>query len=431
MNKAKKALSLMTVVLILCTLILTVNANETQKNLSDIENHWAKEVINQLIDIKAIDGYDDGTFKPNNTITRAEFSTIVRKAFKHKELNGNSFDDTNNHWAKNEIHTLVEAEVINKSEYGTNYEPNKNITKLEMAKMIVRVIGLEEQAKDMVGNITKFYDNNDIPSNDRGYIIIASDNKIINGYPDQTFKPFGEATRAEASTMIINAFKYLQGENDEVEVAKDEVDEFIDADSLPKKSFEEIGLEDIEEVLKSKRVATRWSISYKPKDIIEINDNMFPLRYESIKIESYRFEEYEDTFIKGTNAFYWGMGRPVDMFFIEGEIMKKTSVAAHNAIFLDENNDVIDKKNSYYIAGNQVNDPMNKKALENYPNLHVTTMGLDNYPRSGKVTLMYMLSSEKADKVKTVLLYYKGHPEGKYMPDVFEYESDVLKFTID
>ncbi|WP_034429293.1 S-layer homology domain-containing protein, partial [Caldisalinibacter kiritimatiensis] len=75
-----------------------------------------------------------------NTITRAEFSKVVRTSLKLDLVKGNSFDDTNNHWAKNEIHTLVENDIIIKSEYGDNYEPTKNITRIEMAKMIVRAV---------------------------------------------------------------------------------------------------------------------------------------------------------------------------------------------------------------------------------------------------------------------------------------------------
>jgi len=92
------------------------------------------------------------------------------------------------------VHTLVNSGVIDKAEYGDSYMPDTNITRIEMAKMIVRAVGLGEQAKDMAGNDTKFVDNTDIPTADRGYIIMASDNGIINGYPDQTLKPYGEAT---------------------------------------------------------------------------------------------------------------------------------------------------------------------------------------------------------------------------------------------
>ena len=389
---------------------------------TDMGSHWADVTIGKLIELGVINGYGDGTFRPDNTITRAEFSTIVRKAFKYDEVIGNSFDDTSNHWAKNEVHTLVVSGVIDKAEYGDLYMPDKNITRIEMAKMIVRAVGLGEQAKDMAGNNTKFVDNADIPTADRGYIIIASDNGIINGYPDLTFKPYGEATRAEASTMVINALDYLTSIDEGMEQYKNK-DGLVDADKLPAKSFEEEGMDDLEDVISFELNTSNRS--YHPEDIIEVKDKYLPMQYEGLKLESYRVDAYEDTFIKGTNAFYWGMGRPVDLFIIEGEIIDKRSTASYEVVFLDKNNEVLDRKSAYYIQGNEVNDPMNQKALEHYPNLPVTKKGADTIGDIGKVTLMFMTSSDDMDKTKTILLYYKGHELGK------PYKSDVLKIEID
>lgn len=387
----------------------------------DMGSHWADVTIGKLIELGVINGYGDGTFRPDNTITRAEFSTIVRKAFKYDEAEGNSFEDTSNHWAKNEVHTLVEAGVIDKTEYGDLYMPDKNITRIEMAKMIVRAVGLGEQAKDMAGNNTKFVDNTDIPTADRGYIIIASDNGIINGYPDLTFKPYGEATRAEASTMVINALDYLTGIDEGMEQYKNK-DGLVDADKLPAKSFEEEGMDDLEDVISF--VVDGSRMSYHPEDIIEVKDEYLPMVYEGLKLESYRFDAYEDTFIKGTNAFYWGRGMAIDLFIVEGDILDVRGTSRYEAVFLDKNNEKIVKKTALYIAGNQLNDPMNKKALENYPNMPVSQKGIGTLRDSGKVTLMYMLSSDDADKVETVLLYYKGHEQKSF-------KSDVLKLEID
>ena len=389
---------------------------------TDMGSHWADVTIGKLIELGVINGYGDGTFRPDNTITRAEFSTIVRKAFKYDELEGNSFEDTSNHWAKNEVHTLVVSGVIDKAEYGDLYMPDKNITRIEMAKMIVRAVGLGEQAVDMAGNDTRFVDNTEIPTADRGYIIIASDNGIINGYPDLTFKPYGEATRAEASTMVINALDYLTSIDEGMEQYKNE-DGLVDADKLPAKSFEEEGMDDIEDYISFEIDGIK--MSYHPEEIIEVKDEYLPMQYEGLRLESYRVDAYEDTFIKGTNAFYWGMGRPVDLFIIEGEIIDKRSTASYEVVFLDKNNEVLDRKSAYYIQGNEVNDPMNQKALEHYPNLPVTKKGADTIGDTGKVTLMYMTGSDDMDETKTILFYYKGHDIDK------SFKSDVLKIKID
>jgi len=200
-------------------------------------------------------------------------------------------------------------------------------------------------------------------------------------------------------------------------------DGLVDADKLPAKSFKEEGMEDIEDYISFE--IDDIKMSYHPEEIIEVKDEYLPMQYEGLKLESYRVDAYEDTFIKGTNAFYWGMGRPVDLFIIEGEIIDKRSTASYEVVFLDKNNEVLDRKSAYYIQGNEVNDPMNQKALEHYPNLPVTKKGADTIGDIGKVTLMFMTSSDDMDETKTILLYYKGHELRK------PYKSDVLKIEID
>ncbi len=198
---------------------------EKIKIFTDMGNHWADETVGKLVDLGIIAGYTDDTFKPNNNITRAEFSKTIRTALKLDLVEGNSFTDTSNHWAKNEIHTVVENSIIDKAEYGDKYSPNTNITRIEMAKMVVRAMGLEDKAGNRAGEKTDFGDDRDIKSSDKGYVLLASKNGIINGYPDKTFKPNGQATRAEASTMIINMLEVIAEVNPE---PFEEVDEFIE-----------------------------------------------------------------------------------------------------------------------------------------------------------------------------------------------------------
>ena len=183
---------------------------EVIEKFNDMGNHWSDVTVGKLVDLGVIDGYEDGTFKPDDKVTRAEFSKMVYTSANPDKIEGNSFTDTSNHWAKDYINTLVEIGGIDKAEYGDSYNPNKNITRLEMAKMVVRTWGLKDNAQEKAGIKTSFNDDLDIKDKDKGYIIIASENEIITGYPDNTFKPNGEATRAEASTIIVNALTHIE-----------------------------------------------------------------------------------------------------------------------------------------------------------------------------------------------------------------------------
>lgn len=170
----------------------------------DMSNHWGIVTMGKLVELEILTGYDSNMLKPNGNITRAEFSTMLRKSVKLDIQEGNSFNDTTSHWAKDEIHTLAENAIIKKTEHDDKYSPNTNITRLEMAKMIVRALGLEKDAIARANQKTPFSDDKDISNTDKGYVLLATEYKIINGYPDKSFKPNGQATRAEASAMLIN-----------------------------------------------------------------------------------------------------------------------------------------------------------------------------------------------------------------------------------
>lgn len=275
-------------------------------NFSDMGKHWADVTVGKLVELGVIAGYDDGTFKPDDTISRAEFVKITRTALKLDLVEGNSFKDTTNHWAKNDVHTLVTKGGIDKSEYGSNFEPNKDITRIEMAKMIVRSIGLTEKAKELAGVKTQFVDDNSIPRADKGYIIIASKNEIINGYPDKTFKPNGKATRAEASQMMLNALEKISEGISVEEEQKEVVDEWIDPEFYT-------GGEEVSSVLFEIYVKNHEEIKkqggYKFKveclNYPEVNYGEFILNGSLIKLDRDRWRELDTV---GNNGFMYSVG---------------------------------------------------------------------------------------------------------------------------
>lgn len=168
-------------------------------SLKDISSHWAVDRINNLVSRGAIKGYPDGTFQPDTTITRAEFTTVVVKAFNLTSPSGKSFSDTSAHWAKDYIATAAAAGIVggyNDSTFG----PNDPITREQMAAIVVKAANLTAAAGE-----NKFNDSNKIADWARDAVVTAVSNQIIKGYPDNTFKPGTKATRAEAVAVIVNA----------------------------------------------------------------------------------------------------------------------------------------------------------------------------------------------------------------------------------
>ncbi len=178
----------------------TVMAADTvQVALTDIGGHWAEGNIKQLVALGAIGGYPDGTFKPDNSITRAEFASILVKAFRLESHSGEGFADTAGHWAEEAISTAAYHGVV--EGYGDNrFGPDEYITREQMAHMIVKAAKFSPVMEQL-----SFKDQSSISPWARGSLATAVKNGIIKGYPDNTVRPQGNATRAEAVTVFINA----------------------------------------------------------------------------------------------------------------------------------------------------------------------------------------------------------------------------------
>ena len=156
--------------------------------------HWAVSYIENLLAKGIIAGYTDGTFKPSNTITRAEFAKIVAVAKGLSPASGSSFSDTSGHWAAGYIEAVKTAGYIAGYPNGT-FRPNNNISRAEIAKIIVVAAGFTMDTSgagfsDIAGHWASDYI---LPANNKG---------IVGGYTDGTFRPNNSATRAEASKMV-------------------------------------------------------------------------------------------------------------------------------------------------------------------------------------------------------------------------------------
>ena len=200
----KRFFSVILLGLLLCAWILPAAQAAA---LTDLEQHWSAGDVGKLIDRGAIGGYPDGTFRPDTTITRAEFAKILRQSLNLASVEGNSFTDTADHWAITDIHTLVSNQIVVPTEYGSQYGPDGAITRREIAIMLVRTMGLNDSATALSGQATAFTDDAQIQSYDKGYLYLAKELGLVGGYEDGSFQPNNKATRAEACVMVVRLLK--------------------------------------------------------------------------------------------------------------------------------------------------------------------------------------------------------------------------------
>lgn len=174
---------------------------KAKADLKDIEKHWAKAAIEKLLLLGAVSGYPDGTFKPDANISRAEFVTMLVKAFNLTGRSDKVFKDTQGHWAKEYIATASSLGIV--SGYSDQlFGANDLITREQMAVMVVKAAKLATAAGD-----NNFADKTKISPWAKDAMATAIKNGIMKGYPDNTIRPQNKASRGEAVTLIASALK--------------------------------------------------------------------------------------------------------------------------------------------------------------------------------------------------------------------------------
>lgn len=185
-----------------------VTAADHKCEWPDIVGHWAHQTIDTMTINGYINGYADGMFKPDQNITRAEFSAIVYRILGLTTAkDGIIYDDTTDHWAKDIIATMSLPEGYGMLRgYGDgNFGPQDPITREQAVAIIARAkSAVWEAAKE--GAKDSFTDKDDISWWFDGEIDAAVTNGLIEGYEDGTFKPLNNITRAEACVMLARAW---------------------------------------------------------------------------------------------------------------------------------------------------------------------------------------------------------------------------------
>ncbi|MDP5275153.1 carbohydrate binding domain-containing protein [Chengkuizengella axinellae] len=200
-KRARKLL----VVLLTFSMIFSMISPVFAAGSSDIDGHWAEKQLKQWIENGLLNGYGEGVYKPNQTITRAEAAALVNRSFEHEETAEVAFSDVEvADWFYNDVSKALAAGFMTGYENGT-FKPDQNITRQELAVMVFRLLDLEVNA-----NAVASYDDVDsIADWAKGEIGALVDLGIVTGYNDNTIQPEGLTKRAEAIVMIERAFEYL------------------------------------------------------------------------------------------------------------------------------------------------------------------------------------------------------------------------------
>ena len=177
----------------------------TSLAFTDVGSHWAAPFITELTSKNILNGYPDGTFKPNNVLTKGEFIKLIMQASlpDFDFLNApKSFE----HWAATYVYVaesygVLEAGLINKENI------NEPINRID----VIQILGLcDINIRENAQKTTEILTFSDINELDNIQIIMlghAVETEIISGYPDGTFKPYNNLTRGEVSKILSSYIK--------------------------------------------------------------------------------------------------------------------------------------------------------------------------------------------------------------------------------
>ncbi len=184
-------------------LIPTLTTTSPTVQPSDIQGNWAASQINDWVNKGLAKGYQDGTFKPANSITRAEFMTLANHAFGFSAAAPDKFSDVSStDWFAGEVAKARAAGYISGYQDGT-VRPNEQISRQEVASMLTRIAKLEITPDNTALN--GFEDAGDIPEWSKGAISAVVNKGFMHGYPDQTYQATKNISRAEAIVTLDNA----------------------------------------------------------------------------------------------------------------------------------------------------------------------------------------------------------------------------------
>lgn len=225
----KKALSLvLSSVLVLANVLLASAAG-----FPDVDSNysWAQEAINSLSENGVITGYDDGTFKPGNSITRQEAVTLLSKALGAGESMNESIvnlafgiyeaelGECSDSYAVKQGAYMIYRKVLTSdevNEYLSKENRNLELKRYEAATLIAKALGADSWMKTNPEIDVEFSDKDDIPAIALGYVYYATELGIMNGMGDNKFGPGETVTRAQIAVMIQRIldtmdFEYIRG----------------------------------------------------------------------------------------------------------------------------------------------------------------------------------------------------------------------------
>jgi hypothetical protein len=176
----------------------------------DVQGHWAKADICEAADLKLVEGVSEKRYEPDREITRAELAVLLLRTLRipiAETPTASLFVDEDSipAWARPAIAAGAADGIIQGYPDGT-FLPQHTISRVEMAAMLAKALKLEADARSAL----PFSDRDTIPAWGRPYVAAVYANGLMQSRGDDRFAPSGMTTRAEAAVVVLRIWKMLQ-----------------------------------------------------------------------------------------------------------------------------------------------------------------------------------------------------------------------------
>lgn len=185
---------------------------EGERSFADLEGHWSRAEVEQLASKLIVSGVSAESFAPDRNITRAEFAALLVRGLGLTPAQGANFIDVDDQaWYAGEVAAAEKAGLVNGYADGS-FRPNAAITREQIAVMLARalqVAGADTPEIPADGLLARYIDDNSISGWARASIALAVEAKIMQGTAESALLPARSATRAESAAMLARLLKYV------------------------------------------------------------------------------------------------------------------------------------------------------------------------------------------------------------------------------
>lgn len=184
------------------TIVIPPTANPSTPKFNDVAGHWAEQDITAMAEKGVINGRNDTQFAPDESVTRAEFAAMIRRALDLNTIayQGSIPDVSDGDWFANEVQAILSAGIMSGDADG-QFRPNDQISRQEMAKVVVNAYRFLHGDPGISAQLS-FTDSSEIADWAKPFVNEAAGLDLIRGMDDGSFAPYANSTRAQAATVL-------------------------------------------------------------------------------------------------------------------------------------------------------------------------------------------------------------------------------------